>query len=300
MTAFVVQTDENEIGILMTEETYVFSFVDGMTSEDFQAGPLTDVIVSVDCDSSRRSLITQDGRKITAYHAKQIEIKGVLTTETATLADGANVNVWRYSNADAYTLQNGIELLRIQNTKSFNDLEEAAQKKVLAFYQNQGLLYEVQTELEKAYASYLQTEDPSQFDSYMICQDISPIASNEKVLYFLTVLSLPIDGRNHYEYRICTAFDRTTGAQIRNCDLFSCPPEEAIQTILDIAEIADPVLRNEMEHAFEPDSIILFPDHLEICFRYGTLPSQEHDYILGLDYNDVLFGILHEWAVPTT
>jgi len=35
-----------------------------------------------------------------------------------------------------------------------------------------------------------------------------------------------------------------------------------------------------------------------VCFNKGTLPSEEHGYMLGLDYDERLLEILQPWAVP--
>lgn len=310
MVSFVVRTDEDkDTGILITDKTSIFSFVEGMSSEAFKACPLTEVIVSADCEGLRRSLFTQDGNKIKAYTAKQVIIRAYLKTETAALADGTAVNIWQYSDAEAYTLQDGMELLRVQNPigpknvhvggiEGFDDLEEAAQKQILAFYQDQGQLYDVQDELKKAYEDYLKAGKPSQFDSRMIRQATTPTASNERLMYFLTSVLLPIDGTHEDECRIGAAFDRTSGEHIDNSCLLSCSREKAIEKILDIAGVEDPVLRAEMEKAFQPENMTFFPEQLEICFQPGTLPSQECAWILALDYDDRLAEILCEWAIP--
>ncbi len=41
-----------------------------------------------------------------------------------------------------------------------------------------------------------------------------------------------------------------------------------------------------------------FPDHLEISYPQGTLPSQEYSYSIGLDYDAELLSVLQPWAVP--
>lgn len=312
LVSFVVHTDSNkDVGIFLTDETYIFTFVDGFTVDEFKEGSFTDITVSVEHAQPQKTLSMANGRKITAYNAKQIDLTGFLTTKTATLSDGTHLSVFNYFNGTAYILPNDIELLREQcpigpnnvyvaGVESFDDLSPKAQKKVMAFYHEQGLLYDLQAELEKAYAGYLQQEDAATFNSYMISQDIAPTASTESAMYFLTSVHLPIDGNHGYEHRIGTAFNKKTGNYISNWDLFSCSPEEAMQTILDIADITNPDLRKEMENAFVPENIIFFPDNLEVCFQQGTLPSQEHAYLLGLDYDDRLCAILYPWAVPVT
>lgn len=312
VVSFVIKTDnEEDAGIFLTDETDILSFAEGVKADEFKKGFFTDVIVSVECENSHRSLVTKNNQEITAYNAKKIQIIGFLTLETTALLDGTNVEIWKYYNDTIYILQNGIELLQIRNPsgpndvyvagiESFDDLEKEAQSHVLKFYENQGLLYDIQTELEKAYGDYLKEEDSSKFDPYMISQDIAPTASNETMMYFLTSVLIPIDSNHGYEYRIGAGFDKKTGNHIGNWDLFSCSPEEAKQEILDIANVNDPILRKEMEMAFKAENIILFPENLEISFKKGTLPSQENSYMLGLDYDDRLSKILNEWAIPKT
>lgn len=62
--------------------------------------------------------------------------------------------------------------------------------------------------------------------------------------------------------------------------------------------MTDPVLRAEMEAAFQPEYIILFPNDLEVSFPIGTLPCQEYSSGLGLDYDDRLREIMYDWAIP--
>ena len=53
-----------------------------------------------------------------------------------------------------------------------------------------------------------------------------------------------------------------------------------------------------MEAAFSGRSLLLFPEHLEIAFPAGSLPSQEHSYLLGLDWDEELAALLQPWALP--
>ncbi len=310
LISFVLQTDDNkEVGIQLTDKTLLISLVKGINSETFKANPQTEVLVSVKCYRSYKTLMTDEGNQITVYDAEQIIVDGYKTEDTATLQDGTNVNIWQYSHYTAYTLQNGDELLNVRNTngpdnvyvaevESLDDIDEMAKNNIIDFFRNRGLLYDTQAELEKAYAHYLEMEDVSEFDSYMIGQEISLSASTDTVMYFLTTVSLPIDGSHDYEQRIGTAFNKATGEPIDSWELFSCSPDEAIEMIMEIAGVNDPVLKSEMKKVFHTENIIFFQDNLEVCFQQGTLPSQDNTYILGLDYDDRLAEILHEWAIP--
>lgn len=229
--------------------------------------------------------------------------------DAAALSDGTSVDRWQYPNSAVYTLKNKTELLTVQNPggpenvwvigrESFHDLGEKAQDRIRAFYQEQGLLYEEKAVLEQAYSDYRKAGKPREFQAYMLSQETSLVSSSSRVICFQTLVLLPNDGASEYEYRIGAVFDKTTGEHIENEDLFSCPMKEAIQVMLDLAGVEDSALREEMKNAFQEEYITFLPDHLEICFPKGTLPSQEYTCILSLAYDEGLSEILYEWAVP--
>lgn len=67
LVSFVVRTDrDKEVGILLTDETHIFTFVDGLDAGSFRDGAQTDVTVTVTYAPSRRSLVTEEGEKLTA------------------------------------------------------------------------------------------------------------------------------------------------------------------------------------------------------------------------------------------
>ena len=80
-------------------------------------------------------------------------------------------------------------------------------------------------------------------------------------------------------------------------DLFNLPKENPQKKLLSLSRITDEALLKEMQSALKPEYIALFPDNLEITFPRGTLPSQEHSFSIGFDYDD-LQGLIQSWAVP--
>lgn len=310
-TPFVILTNEGkEIGIVMDTETFVMTLIDGVDVGSFKSGKTVDVMITAECDPFSSSLTTEKGKKIKAYKAKNIQIDALPTRDALKLADGKSIDIWNHSGMTVYQLNDETELLVVQDPsgpdnvsvvgiEGFENLGEEAQSNIRSYYNKQGLLYDVNIELEKAYTYYKNTENKSKFSSYTISQDISPTSSNEKVMFFLTSLKFPIDANHVYnEIRLGAAFNRETGKHISNWELFSCSEEEAKQAILDLSGITDPVMRAEMETALKPEYIILFTDNLEVYFLEGTLPSQEHGYILALDYDEDLCKILNDWAIP--
>lgn len=311
-TKFTILTNDGEkIGILMDGQTFVWSpLIDKIDVDAFKNGDLAGVMVSAECIGSSDSMTTSDGSKIKAYIAKKIEISAV-TENSINLSDGTDVAIWESFDFMSYQLGDGTELLRVQSAfgpdnvyvggiENFDDLSENVKSKILTYYAAQGLLYDVNAELERAYADYQHTENKDKFSPYRLEQDTSLIASNEKVLYFMTSVYLPVTGKSgeEVEMRLGAAFERETGEYIDTWDLFSCSEEEAKQTLLDLAQITNPTLRAEMEAAFASEYLILFPDNLEVSFPAGTLPSQEYSNILGFDYDKKLCQILNEWAIP--
>ncbi len=230
-----------------------------------------------------------------------------------TFSDGESVNLWRrvpFGHA-AYKLSDETTLLLVQDpagpanvyvggVKSLDDLSEPAQRAVAAFYEEQGLLYNVPSELEKAYADYLACQDKGTlFHEHYISQDIVPTASNDSIICFLTSVILPVNGQMAQEVHLGAVFSRETGEVLNNWELFSLPEDEARQRLLDIFNVADSALRTEMQAALKPEYIILFPDNLDVTFPRGTLPSQAYSYSIGLGY-DELQGVIQSWAIPNS
>lgn len=181
-------------------------------------------------------------------------------------------------------------------TESFTSLPAPVQARILEYYQEQGPLYEEQTELERAFRKYRQV--PEDFSPASLRQDTALISSSQGALSFLTSVYLPTDGRYGQELRLGQAFRRDTGEPLEAGDLFLCPPEEIAPRLLELADLSDPALRSEMETAFSDRSLLFFPEHLEIAFPAGSLTSQEHSYLLGLDWDEELAALLQPWALP--
>lgn len=235
----------------------------------------------------------------------------MLEEKVMTFPDGECVNLWRRGSFGhaAYKLSDETTLLLVQDpagpanvyaggAESFDDLSEPAQRAVAAFYEEQGLLYNIPSELEKAYADYLACKDKrTLFREHYISQDITPAASNESIMCFLTSVILPVNGQIAQEVRLGAVFNRETGEVLNNWELFSLPEEETRRRLLDAFNIGDPALRKEMQAALKPEYIVLFPDNLDVTFPRGTLPSQKDSYSIGISY-DELQGVIQTWAIP--
>lgn len=304
---FIILTDEEEKALIkMDEDSFVMSWVEDVDTEAFKKGMLSDVRVVASYKDKGKATGT-DGSKMDSYLADDIRIHAVLEEDAYVLEDGTKLDIWKESDSINYQLKDGTKLLVEQTpygphnsyvggVYSLDTMSEAAQEKVLTYYEEQGLLYDAGAELERAYMDH--AENPEEFDPYYISQSVSPSASNEKVIWFLTSVMLPIDGKHGQEIRLGGAFDRETGEHISNFDLFSCPEEAVLQKLLDLAKLSDNALRSEMETVFKPEYITFFPENIEVAFPAGTLSGQEHCYMLGIDVNEKLCEILQDWAVP--
>lgn len=318
LTAIIIRTGEGrENGILLTAESITYPPEGGGgTPEElraaFQEVLRPDMMISAICVRGKKVLATDNGAKIRAYTASDIHVTGRLNRGAAATQDGTRIDVleyddWschRYQLADGTVLlwvyaPNGPEHSYVNSVESFDDLSETAQEQVGAFYQQRGLLYDEQKELEKVYALY--QELGADFRDGRVEQRVSPTASSGRVMYFLTSVYLPTgreNGNMLYEARLCDAFDRETGAHIDTWDLFTAPKEAVIKTMLDESGITDQPLRAEMEAVSWDGRMVFFPDELLVNFEPGTLPSKPNSFSLGLDYTPAIQELMQDWAVP--
>lgn len=159
-------------------------------------------------------------------------------------------------------------------------------------------MYDLGEVLERSYGIYREClETGESFIAGHIMQDTAPVSSNGDIMCFLTTVSLPVDAREHTEWRTGAVFDRETGEKLDNRALFQVPWEKAFRHIMELEGLAGTPLGEEMEAAMEPEYIVLFPESLDIYFPAGTLPSQGHGYIVSAEYGQ-MGSIIHSWAVP--
>ena len=308
-TVLVLETDRGRrTGVLLEENTTIGSWVSGVDTAAFGASPQLRSGVSAGCRGLGRSVETGNGESVTVRTASHLAVHSIRTPGALTLADGTALDRVDQSSRVCYELPEGPLLLwedrafgpdNVHNGReSFDDLSPRAQERVLAYYEQQGLLYDLQGELERAWAEYRAAGEPEDFQGYTVGQEIRPAGSNETLMYFCTELTLPVEAGVVESRRLTAAFDRNTGALIDNWDIFTCPPEEAVRTILELAEPGDTALRGEMEAAFSPDMLLFGQDGLEVFFPRGSLPSQEYGCGFYVAYEGPLADILQDWALP--
>ena len=297
LSGFVLRTEEGEdVTVSLSENTQILSWIDEVDEEAFLAGEAENIQVTV--------AALRDGE---GYRAREITLRSLLVREEMlTLSDGTEVEVWINGGDNSYRLSDGTELLReikpsgpqnvyVGGVESFDQLSAPAQEAVAAYYAEQGLLYDVEEVLERAYADY--RDGGEDFSAYLVEQSVSPSASNERLMYFTTTVFCSIDSGTAEETSLPAVFDRETGEKLDIWSLFAVPEEEARAALVDKMAEGGYIPRAELEAALRPEYITFRTGGLNLTFPRGTLPSQEHSAGWGLDYQE-LDGLLQPWAIP--
>lgn len=227
------------------------------------------------------------------------------------LSDGTAVDRWQkgYSGYDFYKLKDGTELLReehpsgpenvyVGGREGFTSLPEHTAKAISAYYDDMGLLYDLETEVEGAYQEYLTCQaEKTEFSSHLLGQSTSLCASNERVVYFLTSVTLPLGGQYATEYQVGAAFDRESGEVLPVWDLFTLPEEDVKALIVEKFAPRSQAERAEMLEKLTAEYLVFQPDSLSVFFPLGVISTQLYTSGVGIDYEE-LGGVLHDWAVP--
>ena len=314
LTGLTVRTEEGETMTFVPEEdeaSRIVTWLGADTLTEIQAEFPNAVLVSVQHKGEETTLTQPDGTRIPAIVAEWVLESGHLETEQAyTFSDGVSVDLWdqwpghRYLFPDRRELlivekQNGPENTHVSNVDSFDTLSPQVQEKVLAFYEEQGMLYDELTELEKVYSFY--KADPENFSSYRVGQNTVPIFSNEHIFSFLTTVTTPLKPGYGTTLELCHTFDRETGELISNYDLFTAAPEEILPLLLSYTTYEHwenaPSLE-EMQGALKPEYIHLSNNYIGINFPAGSLPDHEHGYGFSISLFGQEWDALQPWAQP--
>lgn len=321
VAAIVVDGDDGkQFGALIAEDTWLSPWGEGswtgeearvVLREQLQPGAR----VAVEQLPGRKELETAGGGKIRAYEAYYISVTAILRRNAAKLADGTTLDVLDHGGVSgvSYRLTDGTELLWVRGPsgpehhyvgglEGFDDLSETAQKRISAWYEERGLLYDEEEELEKAYAAWQKNSED--FRPRMVEQAISPSASSERVMYFGTDLTLPLyqeEGGTACTLALGEAFDRETGEPLDLWDLFRCSQEEARQAIIDacLDWRGSGGVRAGLEAAFDPERVVVGADSLYLYFEPGIISEEPSGYAFNADLSK-LKDLMYDWAVPKT
>lgn len=293
----LTQDDSAQITVVTDQNTHIFSWLDEVSESDFMAGTMDGIFVSVTGRTSRSNL-----------NATEVQISQLRIPTVHILEDGTRIDRLIGSDHSFYCLEDGTELLMVRDTvgpdyvhsglvESLDALPQEAQRKIIQYFDEQGILYDVFAALENAYDDYCILED--EFSTHMLSQEMVPTASSDEVLYYLTVVTTPDNAAYGYaEQRLGAAFHKTTGKVISLSDLFTCERDELIERFAEMCKVDDEALIAEMKANFKLEYVTFLPDNLEITFPAEALPKYGSSYGMGFAYSEEVRALLQPWAVP--
>lgn len=295
---FTLQGEEGTVySVKVAENAPVAAWPEGTEPGDLYSGNWPALRLSV---KGRASLF---GGEPVALTASSVQIDAARQPEGLTLAGGTSLSVWQASFDREYCAPDGTVLLEerlsgeaADTIESVPGLTEAAKENILAFYEAQGILYDLPAQLERAWAAYSEADEG--FEPYTLGQEVNLCAQNDSTLWLLTKVTLPLGGRVVTEEQFCAAFDKATGERLAAEDLFTCTGDELAAALLDAAGITDEPKRSELLAAFDESRVVFRGEALEVFYPEGTVPSEETALILGLDYTDEIKALLQPRALP--
>lgn len=295
---FTLQGDEGTaFSVKVAENAPVAAWPEGTEPGDLYSGNWPALRLSV---KGRVPLFS--GGDPVALTASSVQIDAARQPEGLPLADGTSLSVWQASFDREYCAPDGTVLLEerlggkaADTLESVPGLTEEAKGNILAFYEAQGLLYDLPAQLERAWAAYSESEG---FDPYTLGQEVNLCAENGTTLWFLTKVTLPLGGGVATEEQFCAAFDRATGKRLAAEDLFTRTGGELAAALLDAAGITDEPRRGELLAAFDEGRVVFRGEALEVFYPAGAVPSEETALILGLDYTGEVKALLQPRALP--
>lgn len=288
--------DGTAYSVKVTEDVPVVAWPEGTEPGDLYSGNWPALRLSV---KGRASLF---GKPVTLT-AGSVQIDAAQQPGGLTLADGTSLSVWQASFDREYCAPDGTLLLEERlGSEAADALENAAglsqeaKENILAFYEAQGILYDLHAQLERAWAAYSEADEG--FELYTLGQEVNLCAENDSTLWLVTTVTLPLGGRVVTEEPLCAAFDKATGEALTAEELFTCTGDELAAALLDAAGITDEPRRGEMLAAFDESRVVFRSEALEVFYPEGAVPSEETALILGLDYTDEVKALLQPRALP--
>ncbi len=295
---FAMQGDDGTAySVTLEADAPVVPWPEGTNADDLYSGRWPALRLSV---KGRVPLFS--GGDPVALTASSVQIDAARQPEGLTLEDGTSLSVWQASFDREYCAPDGTVLLEerlggeaADALEAVSGLTDTARENILAFYEAQGILYDLPAQLEEAWAAYNESEG---FDLYTLGQEVSRSAENGDTLWLVTKVTLPLGGRVVTEEQFCAAFDRATGEALGPEDLFACTGDELAAALLDAGGITDEPLRSGMLAAFDESRVVFRAEALEVFYPAGSLPGEETALILGLDYTGEVKALLQPRALP--
>lgn len=165
-----------------------------------------------------------------------------------------------------------------------------ATKKVSAYFQEQGMMEDIDSLLAEAKKAYNSSDD---YNARHYRQDTQLTATTNAMWAFNTVITTPYaDGYTHLEYS--NFFDPATGEPLKLWDLFSVPKEDVQKKLISYGTgYYDEQL---MIDTFDPSFVAFGSKSIMVTYAPGTLMDTSAGY--SIEYSD-LADILHPWAIPS-
>lgn len=260
-----------------------------------------------------------------------------------TFADGETVDIYTHSGKDKmYRLSNGavilIEQKGVRDIFNYEDenysfseddiflqLDENVQKTILTHYHDLGKLYNLEEEVENAYAIYQRRVNEGitywtgesdedgvvHFRGPSITQRTFLTGYNDTFICLDTELykPLPITLQPHkddYEiyqnvenlsgdYGFATIFDVKTGEIINQYDMFTIPADKIGEVLLSIPDYLSDEERKVLIEKLKPEYISFEKEHLFITYPHESIDKLGHT--IPFEYYEVQH-LLQPWAIP--
>lgn len=205
------------------------------------------------------------------FHAQTVHILSKLYRNGMQLSDGTPIDVRTDGLWMEYGLENGTVLLAEENTggpentarwnelQYYDDFPEQVRQKIKDYYIEQGRRYDIPALLEEAYRVYSFVEE---YNTQSVSQYTGIEACNEKIICCQMALTIPQERTNGYAEYFCegAVFDRETGEHISNYDLFTIPPEELEDYLLEQLDHDGTLDRENIHLNLKPEQIVLRRD----------------------------------------
>ena len=303
--SFQLSVDDGyPVSIVVDEDTKGFSPFDAYPGQALKDGSIsTPLRVFVQLDQAP-VILYEEEEETTAYHAKLVELTAYQTSDTLPLSDGTQVEVWQGTMESLYALPQGPVLLEVHDPvgpgqdEQLLQLPQEVQDRILDYYTQFPLAYDLQSELNRAYQLYLQWTSPHLFPAQVVRQTTVLSACAPNVLYFATTVDRYSEMGDLDQETSCTAFYKDSGEPVDLQTLFTCTSKTLIQSLLDHSDLVLPEQQPELVEAFRLDYLTFHPDRLLVTYPVGTLPSQEVVTGFYFPYDDAILEYMPAWAVP--
>ncbi len=253
-----VQTEKRKTYDILVDpqKTVIFDLVSGETEGQLDS----DCRVQV-------NWARKQGQRI----AEHIWINSRLYRNVMQLSDGTAIDVWDRNGWREYCLQEGTALLVEDNLGGpennsrwnellyYEDFPEAAQQGILDYYSKMGIRYDIPALLEDA---YLVCSFSEEFNNQYVSQHVGIEAWNDRIICCQLNLTIPQERTNGYGESFCegAVFDRETGEQISQYDLFALTPEKLEDYLLDQLDPDGTLDRGSIRLNMKPEQIVLRRD----------------------------------------